>query len=89
MFDKLLLISDGYPMYYGEATNSMQYFSSLGFVPQLAMNPAEFLLDLATGNAHDMNIPEALQSSDSEEIAQDIVKVTSFNDTSDEYAINN
>ncbi|CAA6661534.1 unnamed protein product [Spirodela intermedia] len=75
MFDKLLLISDGHPMYYGEASNSMQYFSSLGFVPQLAMNPAEFLLDLATGNVHDMNIPEALQSSsDSEEIGHDIVK---------------
>ncbi|KAJ0989713.1 hypothetical protein J5N97_008069 [Dioscorea zingiberensis] len=61
MFDKLLLISEGYPLYYGKARDSMKYFSSIGFVPQLAMNPAEFLLDLATGHVNDISIPEAAQ----------------------------
>ncbi|XP_078439654.1 ABC-2 type transporter family protein [Wolffia australiana] len=75
MFDKLLLISEGYPIYIGQACTSMQYFSSLGFVPQLAMNPAEFLLDLATGHVQDMNIPEAVNSSsDTDEISRDIIK---------------
>lgn len=63
MFDKLLLISEGYPIYHGKARESMQYFASLGFVPEIAMNPAEFLLDLVTGHADDISIPEALRGS--------------------------
>ncbi|KAG1326714.1 putative GBF-interacting protein 1-like [Cocos nucifera] len=63
MFDKLLLISQGYPIYHGEARESMRYFASLGFVPEIAMNPAEFLLDLVTGHANDISIPEALRGS--------------------------
>ncbi|KAH7564963.1 hypothetical protein JRO89_XS09G0093000 [Xanthoceras sorbifolium] len=49
MFDKLLLISEGYPVYYGKARGSMEYFSSLTFIPEIAMNPVEFLIDLAAG----------------------------------------
>ncbi|XP_077222644.1 ABC-2 type transporter family protein [Tasmannia lanceolata] len=60
-FDKILLISEGYPVYYGKARESMDYFSSLRFVPELAMNPAEFLLDLATGCLNDISIPEDLK----------------------------
>lgn len=63
MFDKLLLISEGYPVYYGKARESMEYFSSLGFIPEIAMNPAEFLLDLATGQVTDISVPEALSAS--------------------------
>lgn len=63
MFDKLLLISQGYPVYYGKARESMGYFSSLSFIPELAMNPAEFLLDLATGQVNDISVPEALMAS--------------------------
>ncbi|KAI0502461.1 hypothetical protein KFK09_017414 [Dendrobium nobile] len=63
MFDKLLLISDGYPIYHGKACDSVWYFSSLGFVPEIAMNPAEFLLDLATGQVNDIKIPEDLRKS--------------------------
>ncbi|KAL0915491.1 hypothetical protein M5K25_015913 [Dendrobium thyrsiflorum] len=63
MFDKLLLISDGYPIYHGKASDSVWYFSSLGFVPEIAMNPAEFLLDLATGQVNDIKIPEDLRKS--------------------------
>ena len=58
MFDKLLLISEGYPVYYGKARESMEYFSSLRFVPEIPMNPAEFLLDLATGQINDIGVPE-------------------------------
>ncbi|PON86338.1 ABC transporter-like [Trema orientale] len=58
MFDKLLLISEGYPVYYGKARESMEYFSSLRFVPEIPMNPAEFLLDLATGQVNDISVPE-------------------------------
>ncbi|XP_039687562.1 ABC transporter G family member 26 [Medicago truncatula] len=57
MFDKLLLISEGYPIYYGAARETMEYFSSLRFNPEIAMNPAEFLLDLATGQVNDISIP--------------------------------
>lgn len=60
MFDKLLLISEGYPIYYGRARGSLEYFSSLRFIPQIAMNPAEFLLDLATGQVDDISIPSDL-----------------------------
>ncbi|PON40131.1 ABC transporter-like [Parasponia andersonii] len=58
MFDKLLLISEGYPVYYGKARESMEYFSSLRFVPEIPMNPTEFLLDLATGQVNDISVPE-------------------------------
>ncbi|KAG5053472.1 hypothetical protein JHK87_005670 [Glycine soja] len=57
MFDKLLLISEGYPIYYGKAKDSMQYFSSLRFIPEIPMNPAEFLLDLATGQVNNISVP--------------------------------
>ncbi|XP_022932350.1 ABC transporter G family member 26 isoform X1 [Cucurbita moschata] len=63
MFDKLLLISEGYPVYYGKAIESMEYFSSLRFTPQISMNPAEFLLDLATGQVGDISLPDDLSAS--------------------------
>ncbi|XP_047182823.1 ABC transporter G family member 26-like [Vigna umbellata] len=57
MFDKLLLISEGYPVYYGKAKETIEYFSFLRFTPQIPMNPAEFLLDLATGQVNDISVP--------------------------------
>eukprot|EP00250_Pteridium_aquilinum_P017388 c23608_g2_i3 orf=356-2602(+) len=60
MFDKLILLSEGHLIYFGEAAAAMNYFSSLGFSPQLAMNPADFLLDLASGNVIDMSLPTHL-----------------------------
>ncbi|GFY99302.1 ABC-2 type transporter family protein [Actinidia rufa] len=63
MFDKVLLISEGYPVYYGKARESMDYLSSLRFVPDIAMNAAEFFLDLATGQVTDIGIPEELHVS--------------------------
>ncbi|KAK6149432.1 hypothetical protein DH2020_016957 [Rehmannia glutinosa] len=63
MFDKVLLISEGSPVYYGKARDSMEYFSCLRFIPEIAMNPAEFLLDLATGQVNDISVPEDLFAS--------------------------
>lgn len=63
MFDKLLLISEGYPTFYGKARESMDYFSSLNILPEIAMNPAEFLLDLATGQVSDISLPDDLLAS--------------------------
>ncbi|KAI3969445.1 hypothetical protein MKX01_020006 [Papaver californicum] len=75
MFDKLLLIGEGYPVYYGKARESMEYFSSLRFVPQIAMNPAEFLLDLSTGHVNDISVPQDLQTPrGTPEFEKDVIK---------------
>eukprot|EP00250_Pteridium_aquilinum_P007828 c17471_g1_i1 orf=114-2393(+) len=62
MFDKLLLLSEGHPIYFGKGKDAMEYFASLHFSPQLAMNPADFLLDLATGNVDSITLPESLRN---------------------------
>lgn len=50
MFDKLVLLSEGYPIYYGPASSALEYFSSIGFSTSLpSVNPADLLLDLANG----------------------------------------
>ncbi|WCJ32149.1 ABC-2 type transporter family protein [Euphorbia peplus] len=49
MFDKVLLLSEGNPLYFGKGSDVMDYFSSIGFAPSVAMNPSDFLLDLASG----------------------------------------
>lgn len=49
MFHKVLLLSDGNPLYFGEGSSALDYFSSIGFVPSVSMNPSDFLLDLANG----------------------------------------
>ncbi|KVI10391.1 AAA+ ATPase domain-containing protein [Cynara cardunculus var. scolymus] len=67
MFDKILLISEGHPMYYGKARESMSYFSSLRFIPDIAMNPAEFLLDLATGQVNDISTPDDITELETKE----------------------
>ncbi|KAK4492628.1 hypothetical protein RD792_003446 [Penstemon davidsonii] len=53
MFHKVLLLSEGNPLYFGKGSNALDYFSSVGFVPSVAMNPADFLLDLANGISFD------------------------------------
>ncbi|XP_068650319.1 ABC transporter G family member 22-like [Aristolochia californica] len=59
-FDKLLLLGKGSLLYYGKASEAMVYFSSVGCSPLIAMNPAEFLLDLANGNLNDVSVPSEL-----------------------------
>ncbi|KAG6637369.1 hypothetical protein I3843_11G169200 [Carya illinoinensis] len=49
MFDKISLLSEGNPLYFGRGSEAIEYFSSIGYSPSVAMNPADFLLDLANG----------------------------------------
>lgn len=50
MFDKVVVLCDGCPIYSGHADRVMGYLESIGYVPAFNfMNPADFLLDLANG----------------------------------------
>lgn len=49
MFHKVLLLSEGNALYFGNGTAVMDYFSGIGYDPSFAMNPSDFLLDLANG----------------------------------------
>ena len=50
MFNKILLLSsDGSSLYFGKGEDVINYFAGIGYVPSVAMNPADFLLDLANG----------------------------------------
>lgn len=49
LFDKVIVLSDGSPIYSGPASGAVRYFASIGFTPESPMNPADFLLDLANG----------------------------------------
>lgn len=60
-FDKLILLGKGSLLYFGKASEAMVYFSSIGCSPLIAMNPAEFLLDLANGNMNDVSVPPELE----------------------------
>ncbi|KAL5539617.1 hypothetical protein UlMin_042303 [Ulmus minor] len=53
MFDKVVLLSEGCPIYYGAASSALDYFSSIGFSTSITLNPADLLLDLANGIAPD------------------------------------
>ncbi|XP_060198514.1 ABC transporter G family member 22-like isoform X1 [Lycium barbarum] len=61
-FDKLILLGQGNSLYFGKASEAMLYFSSIGCSPLRAMNPAEFLIDLANGNITDKSIPSDLEN---------------------------
>ncbi|XP_042377391.1 ABC transporter G family member 22-like isoform X1 [Zingiber officinale] len=60
-FDKLILLGKGSLFYFGRASKAMSYFSSTGLSPLIAMNPAEFLVDLANGNTNDVTVPTGLE----------------------------
>ncbi|KAJ4801637.1 ABC transporter family protein [Rhynchospora pubera] len=49
MFHKVLLLSDGHPIYFGRGSSAMEYFASIGYAPHEPMNPSDFLLDIANG----------------------------------------
>ncbi|GMJ11463.1 ATP-binding cassette G9 [Hibiscus trionum] len=53
MFHKVLLLSEGNPLYFGHGSTVMDHFSSIGYAPSVAMNPSDFLLDLANGISSD------------------------------------
>lgn len=60
-FDKLILLGRGSSLYFGKASEAMMYFSSIGCAPLIAMNPAEFLIDLANGNTNEKTLPTELE----------------------------
>ncbi|KAI3882054.1 hypothetical protein MKX03_006264 [Papaver bracteatum] len=49
MFHKILLLSDGNPLYFGRGNETMEYFSSIGYSSPVAVNLCDFLVDLANG----------------------------------------
>ncbi|KAJ4710606.1 ABC transporter family protein [Melia azedarach] len=62
MFDKVVVLSEGCPIYSGPAAQVMEYFSSIGYVPGFNfLNPADFLLDLANGIAPDVKQDDQLE----------------------------
>jgi ABC-type multidrug transport system ATPase subunit len=46
LFDNVLLLSQGSPVYFGPPSNSVRYFRALGQPPPAMMSPAEFMLEL-------------------------------------------
>jgi ABC-2 type transporter len=46
LFDNVLLLSQGKPVYFGPPNHSTSYFSSLGYPPDPMMSSAEFMLEL-------------------------------------------
>ncbi|KAJ0789835.1 putative P-loop containing nucleoside triphosphate hydrolase, ABC transporter family G [Helianthus annuus] len=48
MFDRVVVLSDGSPIYYGCSGQVMEYLASIGYVPGFNLtNPDDFLPDLA------------------------------------------
>ncbi|WCJ35703.1 ABC-2 type transporter family protein [Euphorbia peplus] len=63
MFDKVVVLSDGYPIYSGQAGRVVEYFESVGYPPgSNFMNPADFLLDLANGIVPDMKQDDQVEN---------------------------
>ncbi len=47
--DKLLLLSQGHAMFYGNAQQAVEYFDRLGYTLPYRVSAADFILDLASG----------------------------------------
>ncbi|KAL5069516.1 hypothetical protein RYX36_020403 [Vicia faba] len=68
MFDKVVVLSDGYPIYSGESGQVMDYLGSVGFVPGFNfVNPADFLLDLANGIVADVKHNDEIEQHDQDQ----------------------
>uniref|UniRef100_A0A2N9F7P3 ABC transporter domain-containing protein n=1 Tax=Fagus sylvatica TaxID=28930 RepID=A0A2N9F7P3_FAGSY len=72
MFDKVVLLSEGCPIYYGPGSGALEYFSSIGFSTSMTVNPADLLLDLANGIAPDSK--QAIEQGEKTEQEQKSVK---------------
>ncbi|KAF5727626.1 ABC transporter G family member 14-like isoform X1 [Tripterygium wilfordii] len=70
MFDKVILLSEGFPIYNGPASAALEYFSSIGFSTSMTVNPADILLDLANGIK-----PDSKQGSEQGEISEQEYKL--------------
>ncbi|KAJ6255936.1 hypothetical protein Dda_9227 [Drechslerella dactyloides] len=60
LFDRVILLSRGQPVYCGTQANALPYFSSLGYDLPEHFNPADFIIDTS---AIDSRTPEAEVSS--------------------------
>ncbi|KAL7150564.1 hypothetical protein ABFS83_05G121200 [Erythranthe nasuta] len=67
MFDKVVLLSEGSPIYYGLASTALEYFSSVGFSTSITVNPADLLLDLANGIGPDFQNANTIHSENSQQ----------------------
>ncbi|GKV39340.1 hypothetical protein SLEP1_g47122 [Rubroshorea leprosula] len=62
MFDKVVVLSEGCPIYSGPADRVMEYFGSVGYMSGFNfMNPADFLLDLANGISYDVRQDDQME----------------------------
>ncbi|GFP78591.1 ABC transporter g family member 9 [Phtheirospermum japonicum] len=76
MFHKVLLLSEGNPLYFGKGSDALDYFSYVGFAPSVAMNPSDFLLDLANGTSDFLlDLANGVATGDSQE-DQAVIKET-------------
>ncbi|KAL1299463.1 hypothetical protein HN51_044003 [Arachis hypogaea] len=92
MFTKVLLLSEGNTVYFGKGSEALDYFSGVGFSPALAMNPADFLLDLANGiYTNELNedvvvdkkqLIQAYKSCNADSQLRQMVQVTNSNSSS-------
>jgi len=60
LFSRLILLSDGYVIYNGPAKAAQNYFTTLGFIPVsivdgVAVNPADFVIDVASHQSETKN----------------------------------
>lgn len=69
--DKLLLLSDGHVLYYGNAKDSVDYFERLSYSIPPLMNAADFILDLASNQV-------ASEKLDGEESTKWLIRCTEF-----------
>jgi len=46
LFDKLLLLVDGRPVYFGQLNEAVNYFGTIGFKCEKFYNPADFMMGL-------------------------------------------
>lgn len=59
MLDKLLLLSEGHSIYYGDAQLATEWFHKLGYTIPYLINAADFILDLASGDVSTKKISGA------------------------------
>ncbi|KAL3631303.1 ABC transporter G member 21 [Castilleja foliolosa] len=79
MFDKVIVMTEGCPIYCGGANGVMGYFASIGYAPGFNfMNPADFLLDLANGVTPDSGQDEEVDLHAREENHDNIQSTKQF-----------
>ena len=62
-FDKMLMLSEGRPAYYGDAGQMTAHFTSLGKAAPSGANPAEFVLDLVSKDLSSLDEVNAILAS--------------------------